>query len=86
MVTQTAVTIMTQCDLDEHSRSRIANGADDFTGFADHKMVGGEAMVDWWGLAKSFVAMVEMANTNNVSLKVSKTFFVSQRLSTGATR
>jgi hypothetical protein len=34
-------------------------------------------VVDYWGLAKSFIALIEMANKNNMSMKASKTFFGS---------
>ena len=78
VVTQGAVTIMLESDIDPKHRAHIINGADDFTGFADHVMrVDGTVEIDWWGLAKSFVAMVEMADKNNMSLKASKTFFGS---------
>ena len=50
---------------------------DDFTGFADHVIVDSKAKIDWWGLAKYFIAMIEMAHRNNISLKASKTLFGS---------
>ena len=75
VVTQGAVKVMIESDLDPYARCHITNGADDFTGFADHKIVDGKVEVDWWGLAKSFIAMVKMADRNNMSLKASKTCF-----------
>ena len=76
VVTQGAVTIMLDQDIDPVHRNHIINGADDFTGFADHVTKDdGEIEIDYWGLAKSFIAMVEMADKNNMSLKASKTFF-----------
>ena len=35
----------------------MVNEADKFTGFTDRKNVDGKVMVDWWGLAKSFITM-----------------------------
>ena len=56
-------------DLSPVHRAHIINGADDFTGFADHKDMDGVVTIDWWGLAQSFIAMVELADKNNMSLK-----------------
>ena len=67
---------MLERDIDSVHRKQIVNGADDFTGFCDLiNNEAGEPVVDWWGLAKSFIAMVEMADKNNMSLKASKTHF-----------
>ena len=66
---------MIESDLDQYTRCHVINGADNFTGFADHKIVEGKVEVDWWYLAKSFVAMVEMVDKNNMSSKASKTCF-----------
>ena len=78
IVTQGAVTIMLERDMDPKHRSHIVNGANDFTGFADHVHTSdGEVEIDWWGLVHSFIAMVEMSDMNNMSLKASKTFFGS---------
>ena len=75
-VTQGAVNVMLERDIDSVHRKQIVNGADDFTGFCDLiNNEAGEPVVDWWGLAKSFIAMVEMADKNNMSLKASKTHF-----------
>ena len=72
------VTTMLERDLDPDIRSHIINGADDFTGFADHTYdASGKPVIDYWGLAKSFIALIEMANKNNMSMKASKTFFGS---------
>ena len=76
VVTQGDVTIMLDRDLPPQHRSNIINGADDFTGFANHvERDDGTVEIDWMGLANSFIAMVEMANKNDMSLKASKTFF-----------
>ena len=68
---------MLDCDLLPQHRAHIINGTDDFTGFADHTNVDGAVKIDWWGLAQSFIAMIELADKNNMSLKASKTFFGS---------
>ena len=54
---------------------------DDFTGFCGHSIdeSSGTVTVDWKGLAHSFIAMVELADKNNMSLKATKTFFGSSR-------
>ena len=43
-------------------------------------------MIDWWGLAKSFIALIEMAEKNNMSMKASKTFLDPRTLSSGDIR
>ena len=77
VVTQGDVTVMLDRDLSPVHHAHIINGADGFTGFADHTEVDGAVKIDWWGLAQSFIAMVELADKNNMSLKASKTFFGS---------
>ena len=78
IVTQGDVTIMLDRDLSPEHRANIINGADDFTGFADHvTRDDGTVEIDWMKLAKSFIAMIEMADKNDMSLKASKTFFGS---------
>ena len=69
---------MLERDIDMNHWDHIVNGADGFTGFADHVHTSdGEVEIDWWSLAKSFIAMVEMADKNNILLKTFKTFFGS---------
>ena len=50
--------------LDPYSRDHIVNGTDDFTGFCGHSVdeSSGKVTVDWEGLARSFIAMVELAD------------------------
>lgn len=71
--------IMLERALDPCSRDHIVNGTDDFTGFCGHSVdeSSGEVTVDWKGLAHSFIAMVELADKSNMSLKATKTFFGS---------
>ena len=86
IVTQGAVRIMMERDLPEISRAHIVNGADDFTGFADHTDIDGVVTIDWWGLAKSFIDMVKMADKNNMSLiRRLRRVLVSPAQTTGAT-
>ena len=67
---------MLERDLEPIHNANIVNGADDFTGFANHvTREDGTVEVDWWGLAKSFIAMIELADENNMSLKATKTCF-----------
>ena len=67
---------MIESDLDVYTCCHITKiGTDDFTSFADHKIVDGKVEVGWWGLPKSFVAMIEMASKNDMSVKASKTCF-----------
>ena len=69
---------MLERDLDPKIRSHMINGADDFTGFADHSYDASEKpVINFWGLATSFVAFIAMADKNNMSMKASKTFFDS---------
>ena len=49
-------------DLSPVHHAHIINGANVFTGFADHMEVDGAVKIDRWGLAQSFIAMVELAD------------------------
>ena len=75
IITRGAVKVMIESDQDAYTRCHMINGADSFTGFADHKIMDGKVEVDWWGLTKSFIAMVEMASKNDMSLKTSNMCF-----------
>jgi len=55
---------MLERDLDPYSRDHIVNDTDDFTGFCGHSVdeSSRKVTVDWKGLARSFIAMVELAD------------------------
>ena len=61
--------------LTPYTKDHSINAADDFTGFADCGIVDGIAIIDWEGLADSFIEHLEMADKCNYSLKGKKTFF-----------
>ena len=67
--------VMLDHDVSPQHRAPVINGTDDFIGFADHWEVRGAVEVDWWGLAQSFIARIELADKNKMSLKASKTLF-----------
>ena len=53
---------MLERDLDPEGRSHIIDGAQNFTGITNHSYdAPGKPIIDWWGLAKSFIALIEIA-------------------------
>ena len=49
--------------LSPYTKDHSINAADDFTGFADHSTVDGITVIDWEGLADSFIDHLHMADT-----------------------
>ena len=53
---------MLERDLEPVHNANVVNGAGDYTGFFNHVTnADGTVELDWWGLAKSFIALVELA-------------------------
>ena len=75
IVKQGDLRVMMERDLSQYAKEHVNNIADDFLGFADHSTVDGEDIIDWDGLADSFIGFLEMADKNNMPIKASKTCF-----------
>jgi hypothetical protein len=75
IVTQGDLRVMMERDLSKHTKDHVNNVADDFLGFADHEVVDGECIIDWDGLADSFIEFIKMCDDNNMSIKGSETCF-----------
>ena len=72
------VTATMDTELKGHTKAHMANIADGFTGWADHEMIGGEAVIDWDGMADDYIDFLEMCDRMNWPLRPEKTFFGSQ--------
>ena len=80
IVTQGDVRRFREEDLSNKTQAHSINVAGDFTGFADHFTADdGRVVIDWDGLADSFIDHVKMTSKRNMSLKPSKTFFGSPK-------
>jgi hypothetical protein len=64
-------------ELSPYATNHMANIADDFTGWADHVIVAGEAVIDWQGMADVYIEFLELCDRNNWQLRPEKTFFGS---------
>ena len=62
-------------ELTPQTRSRMANIADDFTGWAHHETIAGEDVIDWSGMADDYIDFLAMCDRMNWPLRPEKTFF-----------
>ena len=80
VVAQGAVRLWRERDLSIYTKNHSVSIADDLTGWCGHfTLPGGELVIDWTGLEKSFCETIEMANKNNYSINPLKTCFGSPR-------